>query len=217
MLRGLFVTGTDTGIGKTVACAALLHRYRNIAHLRYWKPVQTGIEQDDDTAEVQRLTECDVARGIRLRHPVSPHLAAQLARTRITVEMLHSGLPASAGELRWIVEGAGGVLVPLNEQELMIDLMRALGLPVVVAARSGLGTINHTLLTLEALRARSLCVAGVVMCGASNPDNRKAIEEYGGCRVLGEMPRFAPLTRSALHTWAHTELDPEGHLAGFLR
>ena len=109
------------------------------------------------------------------------------------------------------------MLVPLNEQELIIDLIRALNLPVVVAARSTLGTINHTLLTLEALRARSLCVAGVVMCGEPNPDNRAAIEHYGRCRVLGEMPFLEPLTRAALGEWANAQLDPHGALLEFLQ
>jgi dethiobiotin synthetase/malonyl-CoA O-methyltransferase len=217
MLRGLFVTGTDTNVGKTVTSAALLHRYRSIVALRYWKPVQTGIEQDDDTAEVERLAECEVVQGLGLRHPVSPHLAAELCGTRIALDALQAVLPADASDLRWIVEGAGGVLVPLNEKELMIDFMRALNLPVVVAARSSLGTINHTLLTLEALRARSLCVAGVVMCGERNPDNRAAIEHYGRCPVLGELPVFAPLTRSAVGDWAAAELDPHGRLLEFLR
>ncbi|HEV3333201.1 MAG TPA: dethiobiotin synthase [Bryobacteraceae bacterium] len=217
MLRGLFVTGTDTNVGKTVTAAAMMHRYRDIVPLRYWKPIQTGIEQDDDTAEVARLVECEAAGGLRLRDPVSPHLAAQRSGTRIDLETLRAFLPADADDARWIVEGAGGVLVPLNEQELMIDFMRAIGLPVVVVARSALGTINHTLLTVEALRARSLCVAGVVMCGERNLDNRAAIEHYGRCRVLGEMPVFQPLTRSALGEWAAAELDPQGHLLEFLR
>ena len=217
MLRGLFVTGTDTNVGKTVTAAALLHRYRHLVPLRYWKPVQTGIEQDDDTAEIARLVECEAAAGIRLRHPVSPHLAAQRCGTTITLDTIRAFLPADADDANWIVEGAGGVLVPLNEQELMVDFMRALNLPIVVVARSTLGTINHTLLTLEALRGRSLSVAGVVMCGKPNPDNRAAIEHYGHCPVLGEMPVFDPLTRSALGEWAAAELDPEGRLLEFLR
>ena len=217
MLRGLFVTGTDTNVGKTVVSAALLHRYRDIASLRYWKPVQTGIEQDDDTAEVERLAECETVAGMRLRHPVSPHLAAERCGTEITIASLQAFLPPNAGPLRWIVEGAGGVLVPLNQRDLMIDLMRTLALPVVMAARSTLGTINHTLLSLEALRARSLCVAGVVLCGEPNRDNRAAIERYGQCAVLGEMPMLRPLTRASLGHWAAKELDPEDHLREFLR
>jgi len=125
MLRGLFVTGTDTNVGKTSTCAALLHRYHGSVALRYWKPVQTGIEQDDDTAEVRRLVvECEAAAGIRLRHLVSPHLAAQRCGMRIEPGALADFLPADAAEVRWIVEGAGGVLVPLNEQQVMIDFMR---------------------------------------------------------------------------------------------
>jgi dethiobiotin synthetase len=115
------------------------------------------------------------------------------------------------------VEGAGGALVPINDTELMIDLMRALALPVLVVARSSLGTINHTLLTLEALRARSLCVPGVVMVGAPNPDNRAAVEQYGGLPVLGEMPVWGPPEPAALAEWATRELDPQGRLLEWLR
>ncbi|HLI85368.1 MAG TPA: dethiobiotin synthase [Bryobacteraceae bacterium] len=218
-MRGLFVTGTDTGVGKTVLSAALLGRYRDSAPLRYWKPVQTGIEQDDDTAEVRRLGAreeelCEL--GLRLANPVSPHLAAARAGIRISVDGLLAMLPPDKEESRWIVEGAGGALVPLNGSELMIDLMRALGLAVVVAARSGLGTINHTLLTLEALRARSQPVGGVVLVGKHNADNCAAIEKYGQTPVLGELPILQPLDAAALGAWARTGLDARGRLAEFL-
>ena len=208
MLRGLFVTGTDTGVGKTVASAALLLRYQGT---RYWKPIQTGIEQDDDTAEVVRLTGCEVlAQGVRLRHPVSPHLAAKWSGESIDARKVAG---VAEGD-RWVVEGAGGVLVPINGSVLMADLIGMLGLPALVVARSGLGTINHTLLTLEALRARSIPIAGVVMSGERNADNREAIEEYGGIRVVAEIPRFGSL--SELPRWAAAELDPDGALTEFL-
>ena len=215
MSRGLFVTGTGTGVGKTVVCAALIHRYREAADWRYWKPVQTGIEQDDDTAEVRRLAECETASCIRLPRPVSPHLAARWADIRILLDDLK--LPSVDEAIRWIVEGAGGALVPLNDTDLMADLMGSLALPVVIAARSELGTINHTLLTLEALRARKLCVAGVVMVGEPNRDNCQAIEHYGRVSVLGEMPLLDPLDTATVRQWAATKLDPEGHLLEFLR
>ena len=219
MLRGLFVTGTDTGVGKTVASAALLHRYRADVPLRYWKPIQTGIEHDDDTAEVGRLGACRpyevLSSGVRLAHPVSPHLAARLSAYTIRLQPLVDSVLAEAGP--WIVEGAGGVLVPLNDRETIADLMTRLGLPVVVVARTQLGTINHTLLTLEALRCRSLQVAGVVLVGSKNPENRAAIEQYGQVMVLGEMPRFDPLTAERLADWARTELDPEQRLLERLR
>ena len=221
MLRGLFVTGTDTGVGKTVTCAALLHRYRQAAPVGYWKPIQTGIEQDDDTAEVRSLAGCQdeelLTDGIRLHRPVSPHLAARWSGLSIRLDELTAVIRAREEPRSWIVEGAGGALVPVNESELMTDLMRALALPVIVVARSTLGTINHTLLTIEALRARSLCVAGVVMVGEKNADNREAIERYGTVSVLGELPLLKPLDPATLARWAAGEFDPEGRLLGFLR
>jgi dethiobiotin synthetase len=219
MLRGLFVTGTDTGVGKTIVSAALLQRYRDAAPLRYWKPVQTGIEQDDDTREVQRLGAGEgelYELGLRLANPVSPHLAAERAGISITIDGLLAMLPHDAEKCRWIMEGAGGALVPLNTRDLMIDLMEALGAPVVVAARSGLGTINHTLLTLEALRRRSLRIAGVVLVGEKNRDNCAAVEKYGQVPVLGEMPVLQPLDAASLGAWARAELDQAGQLAEFL-
>lgn len=190
-MRGLFVTGTDTNVGKTVLSAALMLRYPRAC---YWKPIQTG--PDSDTAEVLRLSGANVLdEGVRHPDPVSPHLSHQ----RIDLQSL---LPSRDG--MYIVEGAGGVLVPVNESQTMIDFMVLLGLPVIVATRTTLGTINHTLLTLEALRARSLEIAGVVMIGDANPDNRAAIERYGRIRVIAEMPRFDPLTPECLRTWAET-------------
>jgi dethiobiotin synthetase len=113
---------------------------------------------------------------------------------------------------RWIVEGAGGVLVPINELETMADLICALDLPVLIAARSTLGTINHTLMTIETLRRRMLRVAGVVMVGEPNDENRLAIEKYGAAEVIAEMPRFDPLTPEALEGWATTAFDRSGVL-----
>jgi dethiobiotin synthetase len=215
MIRGLFITGTDTGIGKTVASAALLHRYRGAAPLRYWKPIQTGVERDDDTEEVRHLGACAdheiFNEGVRLPRPLSPHLAAQCAGQSIDLRALLALLPPGE-DTRWIVEGAGGLLVPLNESETTADWIALLGLPVLVAARTALGTINHTLLTLEALRARSLKIAGVLMIGDKNAENRAAIERYGKACVVGEMPRFDPLTRETAAEWSAAHLDPTGRL-----
>jgi dethiobiotin synthase len=218
-MRGLFVTGTDTNVGKTVVSAALMHRFRASCVLRYWKPIQTGIEQDDDTETVRRLGGCVerevFAEGVRLPMPVSPHLAAERAGVTIDLRGLVPAQPDDTAA--WIVEGAGGLLVPVNETETMAVTITLLGLPVLIVARSGLGTINHTLLTLEALRARLLPVAGVVMVGELNPDNREAIEKYGDVRVIGEMPVLSPLDCAALAAWSTAHLDPGGLLLEFLR
>jgi dethiobiotin synthetase len=216
-MRGIFVTGTDTNVGKTVVAAAVLLRYRDEAPVRYWKPIQTGIEQDDDTREVVRLSRaCDnevLNCGVRLPGPLSPHLAAKRAGTRVTVRDLVEMCKGEASPpARWIVEGAGGALVPLNERETMADLMQALDLAVLITARSTLGTINHTCMTIEVLRRRMLRVAGVVMVGEPNDENRLAIERYGAAEVIGQMPRFDPLTPEALDAWVHAEFDRSGVL-----
>lgn len=192
-LGAFFVTGTDTGVGKTVIsallCAAL--------GAAYWKPVQTGAAQgDDDTAEVAQLAGLapgQVYAPARVyQDPSSPERAAGLEGQRVAVADLWPRLPAARP---LVVEGAGGVLVPLNERETMLDLMTALALPVVLVARSTLGTINHTLLSLEALRARRLDVGGVVLSGPHAPHNREAIERHGQVRVLAEVPVLAQVDR----------------------
>jgi dethiobiotin synthetase len=199
----------------------MMHRYRSQSPVRYWKPIQTGVEADSDTRDVRRLGRCGVSEvlseGIRLRHPVSPHLAARLSGESIDLAAVLAIAAAQPSANRWIVEGAGGVLVPLNDSALMIDLIAKLALPAVIVARSRLGTINHTLLTIEALRARSIPVAGVVMVGKPHRDNREAIEGYGRVPVVGELPKLDPLTPSALSRWAGASLDREGRLLGLFR
>jgi dethiobiotin synthetase len=219
-VRGLFVTGTDTNIGKTAISAALMHRYRSKAKLRYWKPVQTGFPPDNDTETVRILGGCSEDEiwdaGIRLPNPVSPHLAARMAGVEIRLDAILASLPARTEEDAWIVEGAGGVLVPINEKLLMTDLMSALELSVLVVARAGLGTINHTLLTLEALRSRSLRVAAVVLVGEGNPDNALSIARYGGVEVLGQLPHLSELNATSLSAWTHNHLDPHGKLENLM-
>jgi dethiobiotin synthase len=215
-MRGIFVSGTDTSVGKTVVSAAILHRLRSHGPVRYWKPVQTGIELEDDAATVRVLGGCDeseiVESGVRLSRPLSPHLAARLAGQRIDLSDLLSHINGSGDQGRWIIEGAGGVLVPLNERDLMVDLMVRIAVPVLVVARTTLGTINHTLLTVDALKARKLHIVGVVMVGDPSPDNRTAIEQFGAVPVLGQMPRLEALTPGALREWALGDFDPEGRL-----
>lgn len=201
-MTGTFVTGTDTGIGKTVVSSLLVAALRRFGPVGYWKPVQTGIEQDDDAREVRRLARCTAeemgAGGIRLARPLSPHLSARLAGRSLSVALLLTLAGRLPAGRQWIVEGAGGVLVPLNAQETLADLMADLGLATVVTARSGLGTINHTLLTISELRRRSVPLAGVVMVGEPNAENRKAIERHGRTEVLAEVPVLRPLDAASV-------------------
>lgn len=207
-------------MGKTVVSAAILLRYRDrtgtTPRPRYWKPIQTGIEQDDDTSTVRRLTGCAshevLDEGVRLERAVSPHLAARLSGRAIDVPSVLAVVAAQPAVDRWVVEGAGGVLVPLHDSTTVADFMIALALPAVVVARSSLGTINHTLLTLEALRTRGIRVAGVVMVGQPDSENRRAIEAFGATVVLGELPLMHPLAPEALANWARRDLDRDGRL-----
>ena len=201
---GVFVTGTDTGIGKTLVAACLVRAWG----ATYWKPVQTG--GDDDTATVVRLTGMSfIPPRHTLQAPLSPAAAAAAEGVRLTLEDF--ALPAVAGPL--VVEGAGGVLVPLTHRHLMIDLMARLGLPTLVVARGTLGTINHTLLTLEALRARGLAVAGVILNGPAAAGNRAAIESFGRVRVLAEIPPLAAEPDAAAVARLAALIPPLGMLA----
>ena len=188
-----FVTGTDTDVGKTIACCwAMLHTGAS-----YWKPVQAGLDETDE-ATVRALTGAGDDRIVptvyALPEPLSPHEAARRAGVRI--DMTAFSLPAGDGAL--IVEGAGGLMVPLNERALVIDLIAQLGLPTILVCRTTLGTINHSLLSIEALRRRDIPLAGVVLSGPDVPHNRSAIESYGDVRILGHIPALDPVTRDGL-------------------
>lgn len=187
----VFVTGTDTDAGKTVACAWLcLHSGAD-----YWKPVQSGHPPDRDADTVARLSGARVhPERHMLKAALSPAEAARLEGVEISLD----DFTPPRTERPLVLEGAGGVLAPLNHRHTMLDLMERLRAPVLVAARSGLGTVNHTCLTLLALRARHLPVLGVILCGEPNPANRAAIEHFGDTRVLAEIPRLAVLSRQAL-------------------
>ena len=193
--RGIFITGTDTGIGKTVVAACLVRHWA----MEYWKPVQTGLATEPgDTQTVLHLAgirpeQCHQP-SYEFQAPLSPEAAAELEDCSVALDNLI--LPDSRAPI--VVEGAGGVLVPLGGGALMADLMRALELPVVLVARSTLGTINHTLLSLEALRRREIPILGVVLCGEPNLSNRAAIERYGEVAVLAELPPMSPLTQTAV-------------------
>lgn len=189
----VFVTGTDTGVGKTAVAVSLALKLG----YRYWKPVQSGLEPHTDSQWAARFLDSKRIdpEVYRLTQPLSPHASARIDGIRIDLGRIVANAPARDT----VVEGAGGFLVPLNEKVLIADLIQALGLSAVVIARSGLGTLNHTLLTLEAMKRRALKVAGVVMVGEKNQSNKEALEYYGGIPVIGEIPIFTELTLSALH------------------
>ena len=195
-MTGYFVTGTDTNVGKTVLSALLV----NALDAAYWKPVQTGASEGTDRESVRAWSEATEDRlpleRYRFDPPVSPHMASREAGVRISLDAFE--FPAVPSDREWIVEGAGGVMVPLNESDLMRDLMLRIGFPVIVAARTALGTINHTLLTLAALREARVTICGVALIGNENIENRRAIEHYGNIRVIGQIPLLKNIDRAAL-------------------
>jgi len=193
---GVFVTGTDTGIGKTLVSAILARAW----NADYWKPVQTGVsEEPGDTDTVAQLAGLPPERlhlpAYVLQAPLSPWAAATLEDA--VVDATRIVPPATRAPL--VVEGAGGLYVPIDDTHMMIDLIARLDMPVVLAARSGLGTINHTLLSLEALRRRGIPVLGVIMSGPLSAGNKEAIERFGNVRVLAEIP---PLSKVDAETVA---------------
>lgn len=208
-MNDLFVTGTDTNVGKTVLCALLCAALDRV----YWKPVQTGIaEGPSDRETVIRLAglaETETRPEVyRFDPPVSPHLAAQREGVRIELDRIRR--PQSDKPL--VIEGAGGALVPLNESSLMIDLMKRLGAPALIAARTSLGTINHTLLTLRVLRAAEIAIKGVVLIGEGNDDNRRAIERHGAVAIVGWIPPLKVIDPASLRDVFARYFDPAAFL-----
>ena len=195
-MNAIVVTGTDTGVGKTIFAAALT----GALGARYWKPVQAGPDEDggSDTLRVARLAGVPEQRIIpeayRLATPCSPHRAAEL--DGVTIDPARLDLPLGDGPL--VVEGAGGVLVPLTRQWLYADQFARWGAPVVLVARTGLGTINHTLLSLEALRTRTVPVLGVAFVGEENADSEATIAALGRVKRLGRLPVLPEITRETL-------------------
>lgn len=189
----LFITGTDTEVGKTVVSAIL------VAGLtaEYWKPVQSGADAGTDTAWIKEKTGLPDSffhpETYILSHFLSPHAAAFREGIRIDISAMTAPTRRQSSHL--IIEGAGGILTPLTETETIADLIIQLHIPVLLVARSGLGTINHTLLSLEKLRRIGAEVLGVVMNGPQDPENRKAIETFGNIRVcaeIGPIPEISP-------------------------
>ncbi|WP_395447252.1 dethiobiotin synthase [Aminobacter sp. UC22_36] len=203
MNNTIVVTGTDTGIGKTVFAAGLTGLLDGV----YWKPVQSGIEDETDSLIVARLSGLPAERIIpeawRLTEPLSPHRAAELDGVEIDADAL--ALPATKRPL--VVEGAGGLMVPVNRQTLFINVFARWQAPVVLCARTGLGTINHTLLSIEALRGRNIPLLGVAFIGDEIADTQRTIAEMGEVRVLGRLPRLDPLTPETLSAAMHASFD----------
>jgi dethiobiotin synthetase len=203
-MKSIIISGTDTGVGKTMLSATLM---ASLPEYYYWKPIQSGTGDGADSETVLSLSGCSPERILPeayvFSQPLSPHLAASIDDETIEPEKLR--LPNTQP---LIVEGAGGLLVPLNEKLLFIEMFKEWKLPVLLACRSGLGTINHTLLSIEALRRRDIPLLGCVLIGEPNPGNEKAIEYYGKAKVLGRIPPITSFTAETLRSIFNQHLIP---------
>ena len=186
----IFITGTDTNIGKTLISSWLcLH-----TGYGYFKPIQTGTSEGTDSQIVAGLTDAQIYQESYLYKDLSsPHLAASLENQEIDIAKIN--FPKAQN---LIIEGAGGLLVPINKDYLMIDLIKYFSIPVIIVARSSLGTINHTLLSLEVLQTRNITTLGVIMTGELNQPNADAIEYYGKTKVLAQFPFISSINKDNL-------------------
>jgi len=189
-----FVTGTDTGVGKTVVCALLAAGLG----ASYWKPVQSGAVHGLDSSLVAEWAGLEPRRILPesyiLNEPLSPHLAAECQGVHIRPENI---TVPSVREIL-IIEGAGGIMVPLNQDLLILDWVKSLAVPVLIVAPNRLGVINHTLMTISVLRHAEISVMGVILNNGINNDHLRSIEHFGRVRVLAQVDHFHQLSRHSL-------------------
>jgi dethiobiotin synthetase len=202
MDRGIFITGTDTGVGKTYVAAGIAAELRNMLNVGVMKPVETGCRMRkgnlvprDAFHLIKSSTvrdELDLVNPYRFSKPLAPYVAAGLEGKKIGITKIMKAFRVLSRRHDFmIVEGAGGIMVPLTKEDTFLDLAQAMRLPVLIVARPGLGTINHTLLTIAALRARRIPIAGIVINyageqvkGIAERTNPITIEKVSGVRVL---------------------------------
>lgn len=203
MTQPIVVTGTDTGIGKTVFAAALA----DALGASYWKPIQAGLMEETDSETAARLGRIPPHRLLpeawRLRTPVSPHLSAHLDGITLQPDRL----TPPDGPLPLVIEGAGGLLVPLTRTQTLADVFARWRYPVILCARTALGTLNHTLLSLEALRHRHIPVLGVAFIGDPQTDTMEIVRDISGTRLLGRLPHLDPLTPDSLRRAFRDHID----------
>lgn len=192
MKQQYFITGIGTGIGKTITSAVLTEKL----NADYWKPIQSGDLDQSDSLSVENLISNSKTKIhpelYRLNQPLSPHLSAKL--DGIEIELNKIKLPETENNL--IVEGAGGLMVPLNSKELILDLIKQLNIPVIVVSQNYLGSINHTLLTISTLLRYQISIKGIVFNGDTNFESEDYILKYTGVNHLGNIPNLKSLDKS---------------------
>ncbi len=194
-MKRLFVTGIGTDVGKTVISAILTQKLQ----ADYWKPIQAGELDNTDSMKVSQWVENSTSvihpEAYRLTQPMSPHAAAE--RDDVNIEMGNIIIPKTTRNL--IIEGAGGLMVPLNQHDLVIDLISHLQADAVLVSRHYLGSINHTILSIEALRSRNIAIAGIIFNGDENRDTESIIESVCAVPILGRIPKISNLNQHSIN------------------
>lgn len=194
----LGVMGIGTGVGKTIVSAILLEAFRG----EYWKPIQCGLCDPTDTDRIKTLVTpkdaCRHPEAFRLQAPLSPHHAARLEGLEISTKKI---TPPKTGKTL-IIEGCGGLLVPINNETLIIDLLKDWNIPCILVSKHYLGSINHTLLSLEALKRREIDVRGIVFNGPPNKDSEQIIENMSKCRILGRLDWHSQINKTLIKKYA---------------
>lgn len=198
MSNACIITGTDTDVGKTVFAAMLMLAL----DANYWKPVQCGVAEGVDTKAIQRMTGLPEERffpeAYIFSEACSPHLASEIDGVTIDFDRLFLKKEMMRDVAPLLIEGAGGLMVPLSRDVLQINHFKKTGLPVILCARSGLGTLNHTLLSIEALRVREIPIHGIAFIGDENTDNMRTVAEFSGERILGRLPVLPEINERTL-------------------
>lgn len=199
----LFITGTDTGIGKTFISGVLCEGLNAHSNTYYWKPIQSGKTHPTDSNWIKSFTSLPESHILKetylTNEPLSPHLSSKMDGIHISLEKLPlPSIEKTSDKQHLIIEGCGGLMVPINENELLIDLLEKWNIPSLIVARSALGTINHTLLTIEKLKEKKLPICGVVLDGPINTANKEAIEHYGKVPVIAQIPTQAEVSAKIL-------------------
>jgi len=203
-MSSLFITGTDTGVGKTVVSAMLT---LNLG-LVYWKPIQSGLDEETDTEFVKRVTKLPdnhfIPERFRLKKPRSPHESAEAEG--LEIQSNDFKLPKIEPN-KLLIEGAGGLFVPINNEFYMIDLIKQFKSSVILVCRTQLGTLNHTLLSLEALKNRNIPVLGLILNGPKDIENEKSLEKLSYAPILGHLDKLNEIDEVSLkHSFKNIKL-----------
>jgi dethiobiotin synthetase len=189
-----FITGIGTGIGKTIVSAIITEKLQ----ADYWKPIQSGDLDQSDSMKIQSLISNNKTvihpEAFKLTQPLSPHLSAKLDDIVLSIQKLET--PSTTNAL--IIEGAGGLMVPLNNQELMIDYIESLEVEVILVSQNYLGSINHTLLSIAALQSKGIAVKGIIFNGNPNEESQRYIEQYSHIKILGYVPELQTITKESV-------------------